>query len=245
LPRLYNARTKSSLADKRLTNDMNKKIWILIVCLGWALSAIAQEGTTKNLEISLQANKNYNEIGVAYAYRYFNFIDLGAQAELQFSATKDLGGTLPSDRSVNWSVDESSSRVTRLAINPFFRVNTPRLYVGQWSLSAFAEPMLKMFILNWDVVSVQFSQQTGSYKVWEDSYGSKFKPFLFDPAVAFGLEFRKHNSALTLAYHLCNEDIYSQTRTIQFKGVNLGNHLSRTSRPGWGISVGMRLYFEK
>lgn len=224
---------------------MNTKIWIILLLFNCTLSAIAGERPTKNLEISFQANKNYNEIGVAYAYRYFNFVDLGAQAELQFSATKDLGGTLPSDRSVHWSVDESSSRVTRLAINPFFRVNTPQLHLGQWSLSAFAEPMLKMFFLNWDMVSVQFSQQTGSYKVWDDSYGSKFKPLLFDPAVAFGLEFRKHNSALTLAGHLCYEDIYSQTRTIQFKGVNLGNYLNRAPKLGWGISAGMRFYFNK
>lgn len=224
---------------------MNTKFWIILLLFSLNLSAIAQERSTKNLEISFQANTNYNEIGVAYAYRYFNLIDLGAQSEFQFSASKDIGGTLPTDRTIDWSVDESSSRVTRLAINPFFRVNTPQLHLGQWSLSAFAEPMLKMFILNWDMVSLQFSQQTGSYKVWEDSYGSKFRPFLFDPAGAFGLEFRKHNSALTLACHLCNEDIYSQTRTIQFKGVNLGNYLSHVPRPGWGISAGMRFYFER
>jgi hypothetical protein len=226
---------------------MNTKFWIILLLFSWNLSAIAQERSTKNLEISFQANTNYNEIGVAYAYRYFNLIDLGAQTEFQFSASKDIGGTLPTDRTIDWSVDESSSRVTRFAINPFVRASTPELHFGQWSFSAFVEPMLKTLLLNWDVVTVNFTQNTkgNTFKVWDDSYSSKFKPFIFIPSVAFGLEFRKHNSALTLAYHLCNEDIYSQTRTIQFKGISLKDYLSRPAKSTWGISAGMRFYFNK
>jgi hypothetical protein len=120
---------------------MKRKHWLIIIVLVKTSILLSQNNRIATASLSVQANIGYNEIEASYAYRFYNFLDIGAAAQLQFSASETLGGTLPSNRSIEWSIDDNNSSVNRYVISPFVRASTPFLCIGKgWSISSFAEP---------------------------------------------------------------------------------------------------------
>jgi hypothetical protein len=200
-----------------------------------------------DITFDVQLLKYGYAVGSDFGINLNRFAGLGIGAELQHIQGMQISGRDPGNQATTWTVYDDENPLYNLLFKPFVRLKTPALNIKQLRLSAFAQPALNVQLLGWDMVTADFEQPVdhNTFKSWDDAYYSKVKFVSFSKSLSAGLEIRKNNGAFVFSYHISDQDVYQDLRTIRIKGTSLSKYLSSPDNYVWGISVGLRMYYNR